>query len=250
MKRLHGKTALITGAADGMGKAEALLFAREGARVLATDIQPEKLNAWVQMARQEGLSIESMILDVTAENDWSKALTYLEERYGALHVLVNNAGVFPIGKSSENTSYDEWKRILDINLTGAYLGCKTMLSLLKKSALASVINVASIAGWVGGNGPAYSASKGGLLALSRDLAVEWAKYGIRVNSLSPGGVRTPMTSPIAAMPGMEEIIRQSCPQGRMAEPEELAQGALFLASDESSFMTGADLVMDGGLIAR
>lgn len=250
MKRLHGKTALITGAADGMGKAEALLFAREGARVLATDIQPEKLNAWVQTARQEGLTIESMILDVTAENDWSKALTYLEERFGALHVLVNNAGVFPIGKTSENTSYDEWKRIVDINLTGAYLGCKSMLSLLKKSEIASVINVASIAGWVGGNGPAYSASKGGLLALSRDLAVEWAKYGIRVNSLSPGGVRTPMTSPIVAMPGMEEIIRQSCPQQRMAEPEELAQGALFLASDESSFMTGADLVMDGGLIAR
>lgn len=250
MKRLHGKTALITGAADGMGKAEALLFAREGARVLATDIQPEKLNAWVQTARQEGLTVESMILDVTAENDWSKALTYLEERFGALHVLVNNAGVFPIGKTSENTRYDEWKRIVDINLTGAYLGCKSMLSLLKKSETASVINVASIAGWVGGNGPAYSASKGGLLALSRDLAVEWAKYGIRVNSLSPGGVRTPMTSPIVAMPGMEEIVRQSCPQGRMAEPEELAQGALFLASDESSFMTGADLVMDGGLIAR
>lgn len=250
MKRLHGKTALITGAADGMGKAEALLFAREGARVLATDIQPEKLNAWVQTARQEGLTVESMILDVTAENDWSKALTYLEERFGALHVLVNNAGVFPIGKTSGNTSYDEWKRIVDINLTGAYLGCKTMVSLLKKSERASVINVASIAGWVGGNGPAYSASKGGLLALSRDLAVEWAKYGIRVNSLSPGGVRTPMTSPIVAMPGMEEIIRQSCPQGRMAEPEELAQGALFLASNESSFMTGADLVMDGGLIAR
>jgi cyclopentanol dehydrogenase len=121
---------------------------------------------------------------------------------------------------------------------------------MKSAGGGSIVNVASIAGIVGGNGPAYSASKGGLRSLSRDLAVEYAKYKIRVNVLDPGGVLTPMTEAIAKAPGVEQLIRASSPQGRMADPLELAYGALFLASDESSFMTGSDLVIDGGLVAR
>lgn len=250
MKRLQHKTAIITGAAGGMGKEEALLFAQEGATVLATDVQEETLMHWVKEARNEGLLIQGMKHDVTSESDWKKVLDYCMELYGRVNVLVNNAGVFPAGKTTENTSPEEWEKILRINLTGPFLGCKLALPYLQQSGGGSIINVASIAGMVGGNGPAYSASKGGLRLLTKDLAVEYAKYSIRVNALIPGGVTTPMTEDLIKAPGMDEFIKSMSPQGRMAEAIELAQGALFLASDESSFMTGADLVMDGGAVAR
>lgn len=232
-----------------MGKEEALLFAREGATVLATDVQGDVLQKWVGEARSQGLPIEAMRHDVTSSIDWQSVVNRCLELYGRIDILVNNAGVFPPGKTSETTTLEEWARILTINLTGPFLGCKTVLPHMKANG-GSIINVASIAGFVGGNGPAYSASKGGLRSLSRDLAVEYAKYKIRVNTLDPGGVLTPMTEGLVKGPGMEELIKASSPQGRMAQPIELAHGALFLASDESSFMTGTDLVIDGGMIAR
>lgn len=250
MKRLQGKVAIITGAAGGMGKEEAILFAREGAAVLATDIQSAMLGEWVKNAREQGLPVEWMRHDVTSSIDWQQVTEKCIQLFGHVNILVNNAGVYPPGKTSETTSLEEWARILTINLTGPFIGCKAVLPHMKNAGGGSIINVSSIAGLVGGNGPAYSASKGGLRALSRDLAVEYAKHNIRVNVLDPGGVLTPMTEAIAKAPGIEELIRASSPQGRMADPLELANGALFLASDESSFMTGADLVMDGGLVAR
>lgn len=249
MKRLQGKTAIITGAAGGMGKEEALLFAKEGANVLATDIQAGLLQEWVKAARDQGLSIEWIRHDVTSYIDWQSAVDKCLALFGRIDILVNNAGVYPPGKTSETTTLEEWARILTINLTGPFLGCKTVLPHMKDAG-GSIIHVSSIAGFVGGNGPAYSSSKGGLIALSKDLAVEYAKYKIRVNTLDPGGVLTPMTEAIVKAPGVEAMIKVSSPQGRMADPIELAYGALFLASDESSFMTGSDLVMDGGLIAR
>ncbi|MFM7217061.1 MAG: SDR family NAD(P)-dependent oxidoreductase [Bacteroidota bacterium] len=249
MKRLQGKTAIITGAAGGMGKEEALLFAKEGANVLATDIQAGLLQEWVKAARDQGLSIEWIRHDVTSYIDWQSAVDKCLALFGRIDILVNNAGVYPPGKTSETTTLEEWARILTINLTGPFLGCKTVLPHMKDAG-GSIIHVSSIAGFVGGNGPAYSSSKGGLIALSKDLAVEYAKYKIRVNTLDPGGVLTPMTEAIVKAPGVEAMIKASSPQGRMADPIELAYGALFLASDESSFMTGSDLVMDGGLIAR
>ena len=249
MNRLQGKTAIITGAAGGMGKAEAILFAREGAKVMATDNQTEKLEAWVKNAKAEGLNIICMTHDVTSASDWEKVVRATVDAFGGLDLLVNNAGVFPPGATTENTDQQNWEKILSINLTGPYLGVRAALPFMKTKG-GSIIHVASIAGDVGGNGPAYTASKGGLKMLSKDMAIEFAKYKIRVNSLHPGGVRTPMTDFFEKMPGHEELIKNLCPQGRMAEPEELANGALFLASDESSFMTGAELVIDGGLIAR
>mgnify|MGYP001055480980 CR=1 FL=1 len=250
MKRLQHKTAIITGAAGGMGKEEALLFAKEGATVLATDIHYEKLMGWVKDARNEGLLIQGMKHDVTSGDEWKNVLDNCIALYGRINVLINNAGVFPAGKTTENTTSEEWDNILRINLTGPFLGCKLVLPFMQQSGGGSIVNVASIAGLVGGNGPAYSASKGGLRLLTKDLATEYAKYHIRVNALLPGGVTTPMTEELLKAPGMDQVIKSMSPQGRMADAIELAYGALFLASDESSFMTGADLVIDGGAVIR
>lgn len=249
MNRLKGKVALITGAAGGMGKSEAILFAQEGAQVMATDSQFEKLETWVKEIRKSGLEISCMKQDVTSIADWNNVVGETVSLYGKLDVLVNNAGVYPVGANTENTDQASWEKILSINLTGPYLGVRASLPALKKNG-GSIINVASIAGNVGGNGPAYTASKGGLRLLTKDMAIEFAKYNIRVNSLHPGGVLTPMTEFITHVENKEELIKNTCPQGRLADPIELANGALFLASDESSFMTGAELVIDGGLIAR
>jgi len=171
------------------------------------------------------------------------------EKFGGIDILVNNAGVFPAGATTENTEQSNWETIISINLTGPFIGVKSCLPYLKKNG-GSIVNVASIAANVGGNGPAYTASKGGLRMLTKDMAIEFAPLKIRVNSLHPGGVKTPMTAFFTSLDNADELAKNSCPQGRMAEPEELAMGALFLASDESSFMTGAELIIDGGLIAR
>jgi NAD(P)-dependent dehydrogenase (short-subunit alcohol dehydrogenase family) len=250
MNRLNNKSVIITGAAGGMGKEEALLFAREGASVLATDRNFELLEKWVRAARDQGLNIVAAPHDVTSAADWERVAEQCAASFRKIDVLVNNAGVYPMGKTTENTDENEWRQLLDINLTGPFLGCKAVLPYMIKNGGGSIVNVSSIAGMVGGNGPAYSASKGGLRLLTKDLGVELAKYNIRVNALLPGGVLTPMTEQAVKMPGMEAVIKTINPQGRMADPIELAYGALFLAGDESSFMTGADLVIDGGMIAR
>ncbi len=250
MKRLSDKVAIITGAAGGMGAAEAKLFAKEGAKVLATDSNEDKLKTWVIAAKAEGLDIEYMKHNVTSESDWAKVADKAMRLFGRIDILVNNAGIYPGFIDCENTPIELWGNVLAINLTGPFIGCKTCIPYLRMSGGGSIINVASIAGVVGGNGAAYSSSKGGLVLFSKDLAVNLAKDKIRVNTICPGGVLTPMTEGMMKTQGMEDMIKQMSPQGRMAEPMEIATGALFLASDESSFMTGADLVMDGGLVAR
>lgn len=250
MKRLSEKVAIITGAAGGMGAAEAKLFAKEGAKVLATDSNEEKLRTWVVAAKAEGLDIAYMKHNVTSETEWKKVADKAMELYGRLDILVNNAGVYPGFVDCENTSIELWGNVLSINLTGPFIGCKTCIPYLRLSGGGSIINVASIAGVVGGNGAAYSSSKGGLVMFSKDLAVALAKDNIRVNTICPGGVLTPMTEALMQVPNMEEMIKQMSPQGRMADPMEIATGALFLASDDSSFMTGSDLVLDGGAVAR
>lgn len=249
MKRLENKVAIITGAAGGMGEAEALLFAREGANVLATDLQIEKLERWVADAKKSGLSIECIQHDVTSESDWKKVVEKCISSFGKINILVNNAGIFPAGGTTENTDKATWEKVLNINLTGPFLGIKQVIPHMKDHG-GSIVNVASIASLVGGNGPAYSASKAGLRLLTKDLGVELAKYNIRANTLCPGGVLTPMTDFFSEVPGAEEMIKATSPQGRLADPMELAFAALFLASDESSFMTGAEMVVDGGMIAR
>jgi NAD(P)-dependent dehydrogenase (short-subunit alcohol dehydrogenase family) len=250
MGRLQNKVVIITGAAGGMGAAEAKLFAEEGAKVIATDIQIDTLNAWVEEAKKSGLIIDAIKHNVTDEADWNKVVQFALDLYGRIDVLVNNAGVYPGFVDCENTSIELWGKVISINLTGPFLGCKICIPHLRKAGGGSIINIASIAGIVGGNGSAYSASKGGLRLLSKDLAVTLAKDHIRVNTICPGGVATPMTDALLTTPGMSDMIKSMSPQGRMAEAIEIANGALFLASDESSFVTGMDLTMDGGAVAK
>ncbi len=249
MKRLEHKVVIVTGAAGGMGATEAKLFAAEGASVIATDLQEEKLKNWVHEAREGGAKIDYVMHDITSEESWERVLGRVRAQYGRLDVLVNNAGVFPGFQDCEGTTKENWEKIIAVNLTGAFLGCRAVISLMKESGGGSIINVASIAGIVGGNGPAYSASKGGLRLLSKDLAVSLAKFNIRVNCVCPGAVLTPMTEAVMQSPGAEEMIKALSPQGRIADPIEIATGVLYLASCESSFITGADLVIDGGAVA-
>lgn len=250
MNRLKNKVAIITGAAGGMGKSEAILFAQEGAKVLATDNQFEKLDKWVSEAQDEKLTIECITHDVTSEASWKKVVDKAIKLYGKIDILVNNAGVYPFNATCDNTDKALWDKVIAINLTGPFLGVKAVIPYMKKNKQGVVVNVSSIAGMAGGNGAAYTASKGGLRLLTKDLAVEYAKDNIRVNSLHPGGVLTPMTEGFVKEKGMKEMIKSTSPQGRMADPIELANAALFLASPESSFMTGAELVVDGGATAR
>lgn len=249
MNRLGNKVALVTGAAGGIGAAIAKLFAQEGAKVMATDVQTTPLNNWVK-ADDQGLTINYMPLDVSSESYWKTVVTKTVEVYGHIDILVNNAGIYPGFVDCEQTSIQQWQHIIDVNLTGPFLGCKTVIPVMKKSGGGSIVNIASIAGIVGGNGVAYSSSKGGLCAMGKDLAVTLAKDNIRVNTICPGGVRTPMTEKLLNEPEMNEMIRNMSPQGRVANAVEIAWGALFLASDESSYMTGAELVLDGGAVAR
>lgn len=250
MNRLKNKVAIITGAAGGMGATEAKLFAAEGARVMATDIQLEKLSAWVEQAKREGLSIDYMEHDVTDLNDWRKVIDNTLAVYGQIDILINNAGIYPGPTTAENTTKELWDKVIAINLTGPFIGAQLCIPHMRKAGGGSIVNISSIAGLVGGNGPAYTASKGGLRLLTKDLAVELAKDKIRVNSIHPGGVLTPMTEGIVTMEGGEDLMKNMCPLGRIGVSTEIAYGALYLASDESTYTTGAELVIDGGLVAR
>ncbi|MBP6810934.1 MAG: glucose 1-dehydrogenase [Saprospiraceae bacterium] len=252
MNRLQNKVAIVTGAAGGMGESIARLFAQEGAQVLASDIQFDKLLAWVQEFQKGSDAIECIQHDVASESDWQKVVEKTLQKFGRIDILVNNAGIYQPMETTEATSLERWNKILNINLTSAFLGAKTALPALKKSGKAAIVNISSIAGIVGGNGAPYSASKAGMLLLTKDQAIEFAPFNIRVNSIHPGGVMTPMVEPIlptdpAILDGM---MKAMCPLGRIGEAIEIAQGALFLASDEASYITGAELVIDGGMTAR
>lgn len=252
MSRLHNKVAIVTGAAGGMGESIARLFAKEGAQVLATDIQFEKMNAWVQEARKHGLSVECTRHDVTSESEWQKVVENAIHLYGKIDILVNNAGVYQPLETTEATSLERWNQILAINLTSAFLGAKAALPHLKKSGKSAIVNISSIAGMVGGNGAAYSASKAAMRLLTKDQAIEFASFNIRVNSIHPGGVLTPMTEHLFPADPLERsaMMKAMCPLGRIGEAIEIAYGALYLASDESSYVTGEELVIDGGMTAR
>lgn len=250
MNRLENKVAIVTGAAGGMGAAIAKLFALEGAKVMATDIQEEKLKEWTQAARKDGLPVEFETHDVSSEKDWQKVIDKTISLFGNIHILINNAGVYPPGATTESTTTEDWDTIISINATGPFIGSRLCVPHFRSAGGGSIVNISSIAGMVGGNGPAYTASKGALRLLTKDQAVELAKDRIRVNSIHPGGVLTPMTAFLASTPGSEELLKNMCPLGRIGTAMEIAYGALYLASDEASYTTGAELVIDGGLTAR
>lgn len=254
MKRLNNKVAIITGAAGGIGKATAQLFAMEGAKVLATDNQKDKLENWVKSFNEENakhnIKIDYMEHDVTSEKQWEEVVQKALNLHGQINILVNDAGIFPLFSKLEETTQKIWEKVIGVNLTGPFLGAKAVIPNMRKVNGGAIVNISSIAGMEGGAGVAYSSSKGGLRLLSKDLAVECGKDNIRINSIMPGAIETPMTEDLIKEKETRKNFEAMAPLGRIGKAEEIAYGVLFLASDEASFVTGADLVIDGGCIAK
>ena len=246
--RLSGKVALISGAARGMGESEARLFAREGAQVVLGDILADQGRAAVENITQQGGTATFVPLDVTHEQDWQRAVETAEQTYGRLDILVNNAGIVRMAPLDE-TSLEAWNEVIGVNQTGVFLGMKHAVPAMRRAGGGSIVNISSIAGLIGlPNIPAYQASKGAVRLLTKNAAVQYATDKIRVNSVHPGRIETPMTAPLA--PERREMLLRLTPLGRDGTAEEVAYGVLYLASDESSYVTGAELVIDGGYTAR
>ena len=250
--RLIGKVALISGAARGMGAAEARLFAREGARVVLGDILGGEGKAVEADITAKGGQAVFVSLDVTSEADWTRAVALAESRFGGLHVLVNNAGVGAPESRVEETTRDAWDRVMEVNATGVFLGTKAALPALRRAGGGSIINISSQLGLVGreDSSPQYIASKGAVRLLTKATALQYAKEGIRVNSVHPGPIVTPMTERRRADPATYQRNVSRIPLGRYGEADDVAYGVLYLASDESSFVTGSELVIDGGWTAQ
>jgi NAD(P)-dependent dehydrogenase (short-subunit alcohol dehydrogenase family) len=249
MRRLDGKVVVITGAGGGMGREAALLFSEEGARVCAADVDPEAAERTAADAR-EAFAVE---VDVANPDEVRRMYEQTVERYGGIDVLYNNAGISPADDASVlETEPDAWQRVHDVNAKGVYLCCKHGIPHLLERGGGSVINVASFVALVGAatSQISYTASKGAVLSLSRELAVQFARQGVRVNALCPGPVETPLLLRIFGDdPEAYERRRVHLPMGRLAKPREIVNAALFLASDESSYVNGATFVVDGGLTA-
>jgi NAD(P)-dependent dehydrogenase (short-subunit alcohol dehydrogenase family) len=252
MGRLEGKVALITGAASGMGKLAAELFAREGASVVVADMADAPGEATAEGIRVAGGEAAYVHADVSSSADCEGMVAEAVDRFGGLHVLYNNAGIFPDDDASvTETSEETWDRVMRINLKGVFLGCKAGIPAMLDSGGGSIINVASFVALMGAATPqiAYTASKGGVLSMTREIAVEFARKGIRANALCPGPIETPLLAPLLADPARRERRLVHIPIGRFGQPQEVANAALFLASDESSLVTGATFVVDGGVTA-
>ena len=247
MGRLDGKVAVITGAARGQGVTEAELFAREGARVVLTDVLVEEGQQAADRIRAAGSEALFVKLDVSSPDEWNEVVRHTVQTYERLDILVNNAGIAVRG-GVESTPVEEWERCLDINAKGVFLGMKYAIPAMLQNGSGSVINISSTSGIVGyPGGTAYHASKGAVRIMTKAAAAEYAKRGVRVNSLHPGIIKTAMTDNMDE--GRAAGILDRTPMGRKGTPMEIAYGALFLASDESSFVTGAELVIDGGMTA-
>ncbi len=247
--RLNGKVALITGGGSGIGKASCLLFAREGAKVVVVDLRKETAEA---TAKEIGSAARAFAADVSKAKDAEGMVRFAEEQFGRLDIVFNNAGVFhPDDDSVTNTSEEIWDMVIDINLKGVFLGCKYAVPALLRAGGGSIINTASFVAVMGAATPqiAYTASKGGVLAMTREIAVEFARKNIRANALCPGPVETPLLQELLSDPARRQRRLVHIPPGRFGKAEEMANAALFLASDESSFVNGSTFLVDGGITA-
>jgi meso-butanediol dehydrogenase/(S,S)-butanediol dehydrogenase/diacetyl reductase len=250
--RLSGKVALITGAASGIGLATARRFAEEDAMVILADRDAAGVTAALaelQAGRDRHLAIT---LDVTIESAWIAAMKDIRTRYGRLDILVNNAG-FGRFRSIADTTLDEWRATLAVNLDSVFLGTKHALPLLAECGRGAIVNMSSMRGLVAGpNSGAYSAAKAGVRLFTKVTALECAaaRNGVRVNSVHPGHVETPLTAPAYANPDVAKEFLAHTPLGRFAQPREIADVILFLASDEASYMTGSEVTIDGGVTAQ
>ncbi len=255
--RLAGKVALVTGAAQGIGAAVSRLLAAEGAAVVVTDVEAQGGRAVAQALRDAGAAARFVRLDVRSEAQWKQAVSYALRQFGALHVLVNNAAV-AIAKDVEATSLRDWRGLMAVNLEGVFLGTKHAIPAMRRSGGGSIVNLSSTYGIIGASGSiAYSASKAGVRGFTRAAALYCARRGfaIRVNVICPGAVLTPLLErQLARHPhGRETALREIAaehPLNDVARPEDIAWGVVYLASDEARFVTGIDLIIDGGQLAQ
>ena len=250
MDRLAGRVALVTGAASGIGAATARRLASEGAAVLVTDVQDD---AGAQVAEEitaKGGCAAYAHLDVTSPDQWEAVVAGAIQQFGGLDILVNNAGMVDLA-GIEETSLADWRRTIEIDQTGVFLGMKAAAAALAASGHGSVINISSVFGASGGFGasPAYHAAKGAVRTLTKNTAVHWAGRGIRVNSVHPGFIDTPILDPVRGTPAEHAMLRLT-PLGRVGQPAEVAAGVAYLASDDASFVTELELYIDGGYMAR
>ncbi|RUA28447.1 MAG: cyclopentanol dehydrogenase [Chloroflexi bacterium] len=248
--RLQNKVALISGGAKGMGAVEAKLFAKEGAKIVIGDVletEGKQIEGEINKTGGECLFVP---LDVTDENQWNEAVAATVRRFGKLDILINNAGIFRTSRVEE-TSSTEWDQVMDINAKGVFLGAKAAIPAMREAGGGSIINLSSVAGLVGAAySSAYSASKGAVRLFTKSTAIQYATDGVRCNSIHPGVIQTDMTKEAIADSQFKAQRLDPTPLARLGQPEDVAYGALYLASDESSFVTGAELVIDGGWTAQ
>jgi NAD(P)-dependent dehydrogenase (short-subunit alcohol dehydrogenase family) len=249
---LEGRSAFITGAGSGIGREAARIFAGEGAHVVVCERDEAAGRETVSLVEADGGQALFVSADVSVASDVDRAVAACVEATGGLHVMFNNAGVFPDRDGSPvDTPEDVWHQVIDINLKGVFLGCKYGIPAMLASGGGSIINTASFVAVVGAatSQIAYTASKGGVLAMTREIAVEYARQGIRANALCPGPVNTPLLAEFLSDPEVRARRMVHVPMGRLAEASEIARAALFLASSESSYVTGSTFMVDGGLTA-
>ena len=249
--RLAGKVALISGAARGMGAEEARLFAREGAQVVLCDVLDEAGEQVAAEIRQQGGGATYVRLDVTQEEAWSEAVKTAELTYGKLDILVNNAGIAGYSKGDDDT-LEDFDRFLAVNTRGTYLGIRAAIPAMRRAGGGSIVNISSISGLIGQKyvHAGYNASKGAVRIMTKSIALQYANDSIRVNSVHPGPIRTDMTKEVWSDPAGRQRTEQATPLGRYGEALDVAYAVLFLASDEAAFVTGAELVVDGGFTAQ
>lgn len=248
--RLADKVAIITGAAGGMGKADALLFAKEGAKVAITDMLEDKLQEVVREIKENGGEAIGFNQNVVSEGDWARVVSETVAKFGKIDILVNNVGVSDSTPFLDQT-VENWERIMSINVTSVFLGQKHVIPYMIESGGGSIINISSIAGLTGGSGTGpYTASKGAVRLLTKATAVDYAKHNIRANSIHPGYIETPMTVDLFKDENMRQWFLSQTPIPRLGKAQDIANGVLFLASDESSYITGVELPIDGGYYAK
>ena len=248
--RLEGKVALISGSANGMGETEARLFAREGAQVVVADVLEAQGQQVAASIVEAGGEAQFIRLDVTNEDDWQEVVTTAVTRYGKLDILVNNAGISG-SADPDLLSTANWDQLMAVNAKGVFLGMKTAIPEMQKAGGGAIVNISSISGFIGQDyiHMAYNASKGAVRIMTKSAAVQYAKDGIRVNSVHPGMMPPMLTSVASADPERRRQRLSLVPMGRAGEREEVGYAVLFLASDEASYITGTELVVDGGYLA-